>query len=327
MRKAIEGYLKHLRDERNAAPHTRRNYASDLEQFRSYLSIPDRRGKIHEPRLGDIDHLVIREYLGDLYDRHRQKTSVARKLAALRSFFKFCLREGWLEENPARLVRMPRLPQRLPGAPGVEQVNRFLDACSQLSPRPGAAKNLNEPAAKPRQERARRLKSRDRALLEMLYASGVRASELLGLNLDDVDLKQQRLRVRGKGRKERLAPFGSKAKAALESWLEAREEVLAAGTPTASAREAVFLNHRGERLTPRGLGQIVKRTARLFDPNWDLHPHALRHAFATHLLTEGADLRAIQELLGHRSLSTTQKYTSVSLKHLIEVYDRTHPRA
>ncbi len=323
MKEAIEKYLTYLRDERNASAHTLRNYRSDLEQFRDYLAVPDRRGRVSEPRLADVDHLVIREYLGHLYSHNRQKTSVARKLASLRSFFKFCVREGWLEENPARLVRTPRLPQRLPSVPTAEQVNRFLDACAEFSP---AASGLKGAAAAQRDERARRLIRRDRALLEFLYASGLRASELVGLNLGDIDRKEQMLRVRGKGRKERLVPFGSKAGAALDRYREVRDALLPAGKPS-EAGEAVFLNHRGQRLSTRALGRIVKKYSKLFDPNWDLHPHMLRHAFATHLLTEGADLRAIQELLGHRSLSTTQKYTSVSIKQLMEVYDKAHPRA
>ncbi|MFQ5663663.1 MAG: tyrosine recombinase XerC [Terriglobia bacterium] len=370
MQQAVEKFLVYLRDERNASAHTLRNYRSDLEQFRDYLAIPDRHGRVHEPRLADVDHLLIREYLGDLYSRNRQKSSVARKLAALRSFFKFCVREGLLGENPARLVRTPRLPQRLPGVLTAEQVNRFLDALAERRPvgpvssggpahRPahrsrsaGGSLGVGGRAAKRRDERARWLLRRDRALLELLYASGLRASELVGLDLRDLDPKEQMLRVRGKGRKERLVPFGSKARAALDRYLEARGEIMAAGgersrTTARKSRparrslpaqagsegvggegnEAVFLNHQGSRLSPRALGLIVKKYSQLFDPNWDLHPHALRHAFATHLLSEGADLRAIQELLGHRSLSTTQKYTSVSIQQLMEVYDRAHPRA
>jgi integrase/recombinase XerC len=322
MKQAIEKFLLHLRDERNASAHTLRNYRSDLAQFRDYLTVPDRRGRTSEPRLAGVDHLLIREYLGHLYNQSRQKTSVARKLAALRSFFKYCVREGLLEENPARLVRTPRLPQRLPSVPTAEQVNRFLDTCAEFSPpsRRGAA-------TQKRDAEARRLIRRDRALLELLYASGLRASELVGLDLRDIDRKEQMLRVRGKGRKERLVPYGSKAAAALERYLEVREELLSAADAGRAGEEWVFLNQRGQRLGTRSLGQVVKKYARLFDPNWDLHPHVLRHAFATHLLTEGADLRAIQELLGHRSLSTTQKYTSVSIKQLMEVYDKTHPRA
>jgi integrase/recombinase XerC len=321
MKKAITSFLGYLRDERNASGHTLRNYASDLEQFRAYLAIPDRRGRVQEPQLADVDHLLIREYLGHLYSHNRQKTSVARKLAALRSFFKFCVREGLLQENPARLVRTPRLPQRLPAVPTAEQVNRFLDACAEVSPQTGRK------AGAERDAQARRLIRRDRALLEFLYASGLRASELVGLNLRDIDRREQMLRVRGKGRKERLVPFGSKAAAALDRYLEVRDDLLAAARKRDTDSEAVFLNQQGRRLGTRSLRLIVKKYARLFDPNWDLHPHALRHAFATHLLTEGADLRSIQELLGHRSLSTTQKYTSVSIKQLMEVYDKAHPRA
>jgi len=321
MRAAIEKFLTHLRDERNSSPHTLRNYRGDLERFRAYLAIPDRGGRIPEPKLGDVDHLLIREYLGHLYAGSKQKTSIARALATLRSFFKFCVRDGLLAENPARLVRTPRLPQRLPSVPTAEQVNRFLDACAEAKPR-----LAGKGATKERDERARRLIRRDRALLELLYASGLRASELVGLNLADLNRREQMLRVRGKGRKERLVPYGSKAEAALARWLEAREEILSEKKGR-EASDALLLNHLGQRLTTRSVGNIVKKYGRLFDPNWDLHPHALRHAFATHLLTEGADLRAIQELLGHRSLSTTQKYTSVSIKQLMEVYDKAHPRA
>ncbi len=320
MQAAIEKFLTYLRDERNCSPHTLRNYGGDLGRFRAYLSIPDRKGRVQEPRLEKVDHLVLREYLGHLYSRERQKTSIARALATLRSFFKFCVRDGLLGENPARLVRTPRLPQRLPSVPTAEQVNRFLDSCAEVAPHPA-----KKGATKQRDEQARRLIRRDRTLLELLYASGLRASELVGLNLGDINRRDQMLRVRGKGRKERLVPYGSKAEAALERWLEARDEVLTA--QKSKQTEAVFLNHQGERLTTRSVGNIVKKYGRGFDPNWDLHPHALRHAFATHLLSEGADLRAIQELLGHRSLSTTQKYTSVSIKQLMEVYDKAHPRA
>ncbi len=320
MRRAIERFLTYLRDEKNASPHTLRNYRSDLEQFRLYLTVEDERGRQQEPRLDAITKLEIREYLGHLYDRKREKTSVARKLAALRSCFKFCVRQGWLEENPARLVRTPRLPQRLPQVLPVEQVNRFLDTLAELP-----ARGRGTGSSKQRDQRARRLVRRDHALLELLYGSGLRAAELVGLDLNDVDMKEQMLSVRGKGRKERLAPFGSKAAAALVAYLKAREELLAEKGRRNPA--ALFLNHRGRRLGTRSLRTIVKLYTKLFDPNWDLHPHALRHAFATHLLSEGADLRAIQELLGHRSLSTTQRYTSVSVQKLMEVYDRAHPRA
>jgi integrase/recombinase XerC len=330
MTQSMAAFLRYLREERNASPHTLRNYESDLKQFADYFA-QTRTG------LEEITATEIREYLGDLYSHRREKSSVARKLSALRSFFRFCVREGFLKENPARLVRTPRLPQRLPGVASTEQVNRFLDICAELPRlRPtgrdygGRARRSSESVGgqahvvptKERDERARRLIRRDRALLELLYASGLRAAEAVAVNLADCNLKEQMLRVRGKGRKERLVPFGSKAAAALKSYLEVRDKLL-----NGANREALFVNHRGERLTTRSVGTIVKKYARLFDPNWDLHPHALRHAFATHLLHEGADLRVIQELLGHRSLSTTQKYTSLSIRQLMEVYDKAHPRA
>lgn len=308
MREAIDSFLKYLRYERNASAHTLRNYASDLRQFAAYFA------RTRTP-LAEIRRDEIREYLGALYDQKLEKTSIARKLATLRSFFKFCVRDRWLKENPARLVRTPKLPQRVPSVLTAEQINRFLDDLAERSARTGDGKS--------RRAGARRVLRRDRALLELLYASGLRAGELVGLNLTDVDVKEQLVRVRGKGRRERQVPFGGKARAALESYLEVREDLAAGKRPG----EALFINAQGRRLTTRWLGKIVEKYTRLFEPNWDLHPHALRHAFATHLLNEGADLRAIQELLGHRSLSTTQKYTTVSLRQLMEVYDKAHPRA
>jgi len=311
MREAMGDFLKHLRDERNASPHTLRNYASDLTQFAAYFA------RTRTP-LRDIRRDEIREYLGALYDQKLERTSIARKLAALRSFFKFCVRERWLEENPARLVRTPRLPRRVPSVFTAEQINRFLDALAAARTRPGRSEKLDAQSA--------RVRRRDRALMELLYASGLRASEVVGLDLTDLDLKEQVVRVRGKGRRERQVPFGSKARAALESYLEVRD-ALVAEPYRRELSEALFVNPRGQRLTTRWVGKIVETYARRFDPNWDLNPHALRHAFATHLLNEGADLRAIQELLGHKSLSTTQKYTTVSIRHLMEVYDKSHPRA
>ena len=318
MKKAIEQYLTYLRDEKNASPHTLRNYRSDLEQFHNYLTIEDARGRRQEPKLGEITRLEIREYLGHLYDRKREKTSVARKLSALRAYFKFCVGRGLLRENPAKLIRSPKLPRRVPSAPTVEQINRLLDSVAESPPR-----SRKGETGKARQERAGRIVKRDRALLELLYSSGMRAAEAVGLNLNDIDSREQVLRVSGKGRRQRLVPFGKKAAAALGAYLGVREDFVA-GKP---APEAVFLNVRGQRLSTRSLRALVKNYARQFDPNFDLHPHALRHAFATHLLGEGADLRAIQELLGHQSLSTTQKYTSVTMQKLMEVYDKAHPRA
>ncbi len=339
MREAIDNYLCYLRDARNASPHTLKNYQSDLEQFVFYLTPPGGSRAGGTPALEKIDHRIIREFLAHLHDQRLEKSSIARKLAALRSFFKFCVRDGILKQNPARLVATPKLPQRIPRVQTAEEISNFLNslsvATSESSRR--AAGDSGEGAKRRRpgadEGEPELLVVRDRAILELLYASGLRVSELTGLNLADVDRSEQMLRVRGKGRKERIVPFGSKAEAALEAYGPVRTELLRrgrlyAGTPPREEDSAaVFLNCAGRRLTPRSVGRIVKKYVRLFNINWDLHPHSLRHAFATHLLADGADLRAIQELLGHRSLSTTQKYTHASIRQLMEVYDKSHPRA
>ena len=248
-------------------------------------------------------------------------------MAALRSFFKFCVREGILRQNPARLVATPKLPKRVPSVLSAEEINLFLDQLARMEPANRAdaedARRHRRPGAD--EDESRLLLRRDRAILELLYASGLRVSELTGLNLADMDRAEQILRVRGKGRKERLVPYGGKADAALDAYWPVRAELLRKAQR--GDNEAVFLNYAGRRLTSRSVGRIVKKYVRLVNINWDLHPHSLRHAFATHLLADGADLRAIQELLGHRSLSTTQKYTHASIRHLMEVYDKAHPRA
>jgi len=331
MNEAITRYLQHLRYERNASPHTLRNYQSDLEQFLEYVTPPGAK----PVALAEVDHQLIREFLGYLHDQHRQKSSIARKLAALRSFFKFCVREGFLRQNPARLIATPKLPKRIPSVLTAEEINMLLDSLATMEPgRPGEMKA--RPAtghSRNAAEESQLLLRRDRAIMELLYASGLRVSELTGLDLADVDRKEQILRVRGKGRKERIVPYGSKAQAALDTYWPVRAELLRRAPHKADAShavpdpEAVFLNFAGRRLTSRSVGRLVKKYVRLVNINWDLHPHSLRHAFATHLLADGADLRAIQELLGHRSLSTTQRYTHASIRQLMEVFDKAHPRA
>jgi integrase/recombinase XerC len=315
MKNAIERFLAYLKAVRNASPHTLRNYRMDLEQFLQYLSPPG----APEVRLTDIDHRVIREYLGHLHDRQLQKRSMARKLAALRSLFKFCAREGLIRDNPARLVATPKLPIRIPAALSAEEMNNFLDRL--------ASGDLVRP---PRNAKAGResglMLQRDRAILEMLYASGLRVSELTGLNLSDIHPQDRMLRVLGKGNKERIIPYGAKAEQALSAYEPLRAKILREAGERGQS-QAVFLNRRGRRLSTDGVRGIVKKYVRLMNINWDLHPHSLRHAFATHLLADGADLRAIQELLGHASLSTTQRYTHASIRQLMEVYDKAHPRA
>ena len=332
MKAAVERYLYHLRNERNASPHTLRNYESDLRQFLAYLSRDDRQ----IPALAAVDHKCIREYLGSLYDQQLERSSVARKLATLRSFFRFCVREHNLKANPARLVPTPKLARRLPEVPGTEEMNRFLDGVAAFQPPAGqprgrAARQDRKQESKRREASestaaARALVARDRAMFELLYASGLRVSELVGLNFEDIDGESKMLRVRGKGRKERIVPYGQKAAEMLAAYVALRGELLAGAKSTAQ-QHAVFLNYTGRRLQVRSVDRIVKKYTRLLSTGWNAHPHSFRHAFATHLLTEGADLRTIQELLGHSSLSTTQRYTHTSIKHLMEVFDKAHPRA
>ena len=319
MKPTIAKFLAYLRSVSNASAHTLRNYASDLEQFDTYLTPPDSR----PAKVTDIDHRVIREYLGHLHDQKLQKSSMARKLATLRSFLKFCAREGIVRENAARLVATPKLPKRVPSILSAEEMNEFLDGLAKVQ-RPGA-KRPSARASHAAQDAALLLQ-RDRAILELLYASGLRVSELTGLNIDDIDRKERMLRVIGKGNKERIIPYGSKAEEAFERYWPIRGKLLTRSRNSGDGR-AVFLSREGRRMGTRSVSRVVKKYVRLMNVSWDLHPHSLRHAFASHLLADGADLRAIQELLGHSSLSTTQRYTHASIRQLMEVYDKTHPHA
>jgi len=304
MDELIERYVNYLQYERNASPHTIRNYRSDLLQFRDYLA--EGRATVAVD-VRSVDALRIRGFLSILFERQEKKSSIARKLSAVRAFFKFLKREGVLAENPSTIVSTPKQDKTLPRIMTEEEMNAFLNAVAE-------ATKTGEPAMR-----------RDRALLEMLYASGLRVSELVGLDLRSVNFGDGMVLVRGKGRKERIVPFGSKAKQALEDYLPVRQRILQERKK--SGQQALFLNVWGERLTTRSVDRLVKKYVRHYGPAVKVSPHSLRHAFASHLLTEGADLRAIQEMLGHASLSTTQKYTQVSIKQLIEVYDKTHPKA
>jgi integrase/recombinase XerC len=291
----IGRYLDELKRQ-NASPHTLRNYQADLGQFLDYFSPPG----ASPPAPAEFDLLALREWLGDLYRRGLNPVTIRRKLATLRSWFRFLLREGVVAVNVARLLRTPKAPQALPRVPSEEQAASLIDGVGdarlgRLSP------------------------ERDRAIFELLYGCGIRVSELAGLNLDDIDLGEGWLRVRGKGRKERQVPYGRQARQALERWLAAR--------PAAAGQRALLLNHRLGRLSDRSIRAIVRFYAALLAGDSSIHPHSFRHAYATHLLADGADLRAIQELLGHASLSTTQKYTHLSLAGLMAVYDQAHPRA
>jgi integrase/recombinase XerC len=342
MKEAMAKYLEYLQSVKNSSPHTILNYRKDLEQFLAYLSPPG----VRPPALTGVTHGLIREFVAHLHDQGLEKSSIARKLAALRSFFKYCVREGHLKESPARLVPTPKLPKRIPSVLSAEELNGFLNDLggtkkAALDGRETSKKNallslasaVNLPARQSGSVRAGEglLLRRDRALLELLYAAGLRVSELTGLNLVDMEQKERILRVRGKGSKERIVPYGTKAQEALDKYWPLRERLLEQTYGTSGRlgphMEAVFLNYSGRRLTQRSVGRIVKKYVRIANVNWDLHPHSLRHAFATHLLADGADLRAIQELLGHQSLSTTQKYTHASIRQLMEIYDKAHPHA
>jgi integrase/recombinase XerC len=339
MKQAIESYLEYLVSVKNSSPHTISNYGKDLRQFVDFLTPPG----AALPALTAITHGIIREFVAHLHDQGLEKSSIARKLAALRSFFKYCVREGMLKESPARLVPTPKLPKRIPSILSAEEMNGFLDHLAEMGGSLPGKKNKAKnkwPAidavalrSEPKLREEGLLLRRDRALLELLYAAGLRVSELTGLDLVDIEQKERMLRVTGKGNKERIVPYGGKAQEALEKYWPLREELLQQTSGGYASRratphsEAVFLNYAGRRLTQRSVGRIVKKYVRLVNMNWDLHPHSLRHAFATHLLADGADLRAIQELLGHQSLSTTQKYTHASIRQLMDIYDQSHPHA
>ena len=290
---AIDDFLRHLR-ERNASPHTIKAYTGDLDVFAAYIGSRD-------PKV--VDHIGIRGFLSHLYDKGLSKTSVARSLAAIRSLYRWLAQEGIVEQNPAKLVSTPRLPKKLPRVPTIEEVNSVLDG------------KMPEVASFP---------ERDHLLLELLYGCGIRNSELVGINLDDIRLSNEAILIRGKGKKERYVPFGDSVRAALAHYLPWRQQLLVTAK---KSTPALLINQRGGRLTTRSVGRIVKRIAVAKGLSPDVHPHTLRHAFGTHMLEEGADLRAIQELLGHERLATTQRYTQLSVKHMMDVYDQTHPRA
>ena len=320
MQPAIEKFIYYLRYERNASPATIGDYRCDIEQFRDFLTPPGE----STMALDEVDHKIVREFVSWLYDRRLEKTSIARKLAALRSFFKFCVREHITKQNPARLVSTPKLPKRVPRVLTAEELNGFLDALASGTLQPRAGKTRKPTAQSEFDEKL--ILKRDRAILELLYASGFRVSELVGLSIGNIDKAGQMIRVLGKGRKERVVPFGTKAQAALDAYWPVRAEIIARPRMKCDP-EAVFVNYRGGRLGVRSVHALVRKYSRLCDIDWNLHPHSLRHAFATHLLADGADLRAIQDLLGHVSLSTTQRYTQASIQQLMAVYDKAHPHA
>lgn len=301
MRSSIREFLEHIQYEKNGSPNTLRSYTRDLEEFLRYLTGGRNDDEVD---LKQIDHITIRDFLASLHAKGNRKTTAARKLAAIRSFFRFLHREGKLSRNPARLVRTPRTSKRNPKVLSTREIEIIL--------------HLPDPET----DRG----ARDNGMLELLYATGVRVSELVGLNLEDCSFSERLVKVRGKGRKERLVPFGEKAHSALKHYLGARGRLL---MRQKSCREpnALFLNLRGRRITVRSVQRIINRYVEESALMLEVHPHLFRHSFATHLLNSGADLRSIQELLGHESLATTQKYTHLAVDQLVKTYRSAHPRA
>lgn len=294
MNREIAEFLDFLRHEKNASPHTVAGYGRDLKQVAAYL-------KEREIRWDKTGNVVLRGFLAELHEKKRKKTTIGRKLAALRSFYDFCVRKKWIAENPARILATPRQEKRVPSFLSEAETAELLDL-----PRSAAPLDL-----------------RDKAMLELFYATGIRVSELVGIEAADIHFGERLVRVRGKGKKERIVPFGHKAREALEAYRRARPEL----TKGAAGGEAFFLNYRGGRLTARSVQRMVRKYIRRTAVARKISPHSLRHSFASHLLGRGADLRVIQELLGHASLATTQKYTHVDLQQLLTVYKKSHPRS
>ncbi len=288
----IREFTAYLESERNVSPHTLSAYRSDLAQLLSFVIIE----KGDTVSALDINHLLLRRYLGQL-SVVTKKSTIGRKLAAIRSFFRFLLRRGIISKNPAELIATPKKEQRLPFHLDIDQTNSLMET--------------------PDAEQKHAL--RDKAILELLYSSGLRVSELTGLNIAEIDLSGGMVRVMGKGGKERIVPVGRRAIEAVQAYLDQRYYD--------SPKEALFLNTRGERINRRSIARIVDAHVVKIAAFKRISPHTLRHTFATHMLEGGADLRAIQEMLGHASLSTTQKYTHVSIDRLMEVYDKAHPKA
>ena len=316
MKAALGDFLEHLRLNENASAHTVRAYESDLTQFLSFLASKAGRPRA-ELTVGDFDYVNVREFLADLSRRGNTRSSAARKLAAIRTFGRYLRREGILDGDPAALVGTPRREQRLPAHLGEGEMTTLLEMPDVSMP----------------------LGRRDRAILELFYASGLRLSELVGLDLGDVNLGGRMVRVLGKGGKERIVPFNRSTEAALRTWLRDRESFVpadaeprraraASRTPriTRPAKPPLFVNYQGGRLSTRSVDRLVRRYVAACSTRFGISPHALRHSFATHLLERGADLRAIQELLGHARLSTTQRYTHLNAAQLLETYKKAHPR-
>ncbi len=300
MEEFLKKYEGYLRFEKGFAGLTIRFYIRDLKEFLKYIS--DKKIENNIIKEEKVLPSIVREYLASLF-KDRERSTVSRKIASLRTFFKFLEREGAVEKNPTEGLSFPKVPKSLPRFLNQDEAKVFVESPEERSV----------------------LTVRDRAMLELLYSSGLRVAELTGLKIQDIDMENELLRVRGKGGKERIVPFGEKAKEALDKYLNRRKELLVGGRLIDP--DALFLNYKGEKLTTRSVERIVKKYRAKSGLSKEISPHVLRHSFATHLLEGGADLRVIQELLGHSSLSTTQKYTHISVDRLMEVYKKNHPRA
>ncbi len=290
----LSKFLDFLKYEKNASPHTISGYRRDLLQFKNYL-------KNKQLNLEQADNIVIRGFLAVLYEKKVKKSTSSRKLAAIRSFYQFCIQRKWMADNPAKIVATPKQEKTVPSFLTEKEMAEFLDF-----PRSGKVLDL-----------------RDNAMLELLYASGIRVSELIGLNFEDLNFEERLIRVKGKGKKERMIPFGKTAEERLRIYISRRMMI----NKGKIDEEALFLNYRGQRLSTRSVERTVSFYIQRSAVRRKISPHSLRHSFASHLLSRGADLRIIQELLGHESLATTQKYTHMDLKRLLEVYKKSHPRS
>lgn len=303
MEQDIKAFANHMQIERNLSPHTSKGYICDIKQFMTYVqNYGGSSGG--EASSAAVDHMIIRGFLRSLFLSKLKKVTIARKLAAVRAFYKYLLREGRITKNPAELVQTPSPDKHVPRILSVDEMLMVLNVSFRDEP----------------------LELREKAVMELFYSTGIRLSELVGLNIADIYFPQGLIKIRGKGRKERIIPVGRTALSAIESFLRRRAELIRKKGSEGPDRP-LFLNHRGERLTARSVARVVDRVVAKSGIKRKISPHALRHSFATHLMDAGADLRAIQELLGHESLSTTQKYTAVSISRLMEVYDRAHPKA
>ena len=314
MEDAVKDFLIYLSSERNVSPHTLRNYLSDLNQFEDYLKAMLEKDKLTIEDISNIDHIRIRAFLSNLFEKGIGKASLARKISSLRTFLNYLNKENKISSNPARMVATPRQDKPLPGFLSIDEMDRLLNA-------PVGDEVLT---------------IRDRAILETFYSCGLRIAEVAAVNIEDVNLSENLIRVKGKGRKERIVPVGSKAVEAIKRYINEGAKYIPSplmgegkgggGQRVFPSDAPLFLNKSGHRITTRSIHRIVEKYKKI-SGLWDMTPHSIRHSFATHLLNGGADLRSVQEMLGHASLSTTQRYTHVSMDKLMEIYDNAHPRS